>query len=371
MRAPARGRTRRSFLLSGLSASWLSAQREKLPVVPTERTRYSDPTTEFEVERLTDPAHACNLPAYYGRVISRRNSFLLYWSDRTGSRQAFHMDAKSGESRQLTEAEALDGSSLSLLPDERGFCYFDGPSLHVQNLTHPRQRQIYQVPEGWERSPGSSITSDGLYALFAEGRQGRSRLRAISLRNGAARTVLEVDGAIEHPLERPRRAQVLYRQGEQALWVVNQDGRQNRKLHTPDGRIGPANWSPDGRSLLYLLFPADPSQLHAIREAFPDQNTDRMVSKTSQFAHFGFNSNTSVFVGASQNRASPTILLLVRVARRELTLCEHRASNPAMVAPRFSPDSQKIYFQSDRDGRPAIYRVPVEKLVERTDPETS
>ena len=35
----------------------------------------------------------------------------------------------------------------------------------------------------------------------------------------------------------------------------------------------------------------------------------------------------------------------------------------------FSPDSQRIYFQSDRDGKPAIYGMHVDKLVEKTDTE--
>ncbi|HWB95436.1 MAG TPA: oligogalacturonate lyase family protein [Bryobacteraceae bacterium] len=366
MRAPRCGWTRRLFLLSGLAASPLSAEKEKAPVFPAERRRYIDSLTEFEVERLTDPLHACYLPAYYGRHFSRRGASLLYWSDRAGSPQAFQMDLKSGESRQLTEAAALDGSSLTLLPDERSFCYFDGTSLCVRNLSNLRQREVYRLPEGWQRSAGVSVTEDGV-AVFAEARERQSRLRMVNLRHGSARTVLETGGIVEHPLSRPRRAQILYRQGNEALWLVNQDGRQNRRLRTADGRIGPANWSPDGRTVLYLLFPSDPTQLHAIREHTPDQNDDKIVSKTSQFVHFGFNSNSSVFVGASANRASPAILLLLRMTRRELTVCEHRASDPAMVAPVFSPDSQRVYFQSDKDGKPAIYRLPVEKFVEKTD----
>jgi oligogalacturonide lyase len=31
----------------------------------------------------------------------------------------------------------------------------------------------------------------------------------------------------------------------------------------------------------------------------------------------------------------------------------------------FSPDAQRIYFQSDRDGKPALYALHVEKLVEK------
>ncbi len=85
--------------------------------------------------------------------------------------------------------------------------------------------------------------------------------------------------------------------------------------------------------------------------------------------HFDVNRDTSVFVGASRNKASPHILLLLRTTQRELTLCEHRASDPATTAPIFSHDSQQIFFQSDKQGKPAIYRVHVERFVEKTEPE--
>jgi oligogalacturonide lyase len=60
------------------------------------------------------------------------------------------------------------------------------------------------------------------------------------------------------------------------------------------------------------------------------------------------------------------LLLLLRVARRELTLCEHRSSDPMLVAPVFSPSSQRVFFQSDRHGKPAIYTMAVERFVEET-----
>jgi oligogalacturonide lyase len=118
--------------------------------------------------------------------------------------------------------------------------------------------------------------------------------------------------------------------------------------------------------VLYLNYPEVQTQLRAIRELTPDTNTDKLVARTSQFAAFGCNRDTSVFVGSSANAASPTVLILLRIARRELTLCEHKASQPESTSPMFSPDSQRIYFQSDRDGKPAIYCVHVDKLVEKT-----
>ncbi|MGA2742604.1 MAG: oligogalacturonate lyase family protein [Bryobacteraceae bacterium] len=361
------GWTRRTFLVSGLTPWAFAEQRGAL--IPSAWHRYSDPSTEFEVLRLTDPAHACWLPAFYNRTLARHGGFLLYSSDDTGAAQAYRMDLHSGESRRLTEAAHLDASSIAMLPDERSFCCWDGPTLSHIALGSLRSRQIYEVAGGWERCPGASIADDGT-ALMGESRDGASRLRVIGLQKGAARTVAEAAFILSHPQARPKRAQILYRQADEALWLVNFDGAQNRKLPLADGRIGPARWSPDGRTVLYLSFPDDPSQLHAIRECWPDQGSDKLVARTSQFAHFGCNPNTSVFVGASQNRGAPYILILLRLTRRELSLCEHRASNPAMVAPIFSADSQQIFFESDRDGKPAIYKIHVSQLVEETEPES-
>jgi len=58
---------------------------------------------------------------------------------------------------------------------------------------------------------------------------------------------------------------------------------------------------------------------------------------------------------------------LVRSVKRELTLCEHRASDPRIVSPIFSQNSQNIFFGSDQHGKPAIYTMAVEKFVAETD----
>jgi oligogalacturonide lyase len=117
---------------------------------------------------------------------------------------------------------------------------------------------------------------------------------------------------------------------------------------------------------LYLHIPDDPKQLITLREIDPDDAGDRLISRTSQFGAFAPNGDASVFAGASRSKASSYILILLRVTRRELTLCEHRASDPAIVSVVFAPDSQSIVFVSDRHGKPALYRVPVEKFVEET-----
>ena len=130
-----------------------------------------------------------------------------------------------------------------------------------------------------------------------------------------------------------------------------------------------AAWNPDGRTLLYLLDPLTEGKANQLRELNPDTGEDTLLASTSQFASFSQNRDSSVLVGASRSKAQPFVLLLVRSVRRELTICEHRANDAASVRPRFTPDSQRIYFQSDREGKPVLYGMAVDKLVEKTESE--
>jgi oligogalacturonide lyase len=360
---------RRAFLAGGLAAACLRAESQKGAAFPAAWKKYSDATTDFDVFRLTDPEYSSTMPAAYNRAISRNSSWMLFCGERGDGAQAYRIDLKNGEGKQLTQIEGLDGGSLTLTPDNRSFGFFAGRSLYISNLAALRERELYKLPEGWERSPGMSVGPDGTHATFAERSGEKSRIRMAPLLQGPARTVVEAPFPIYDPIHRPMRAQILYRQGDRGLWLVNSDGQQNHQLKTAPGRIGTVNWSHDGKTVLYLNYPDDATQLRAIRELTPDTNTDKLLAKTSQFAAFGFNRDSSVFVGSSSNAASPTVLLLLRITKRELTLCEHKASHPEQTCPIFSPDSQRIYFQSDREGKSALYCVHVDKLVEKTEVE--
>jgi oligogalacturonide lyase len=337
--------------------------------LPSEIHRFSDAATEFTVFRLTDSAHQSWLPASYGRAVSRRNNFLIYANDRSGSAQAYRMDLKSGESRLLTEADGLVADSLTLTPDERNFCYVAGRSLFLASLAGVRAREVYRAAAGFDLGRGLGLSDDGLYAALVERKPGTDRLRLIAMRAGTATTLAESNEPLADPMPRPRRTSVSYRRGKNDLALVNFTGAQNRTLRVAPGTLGSALWSTDGRTILYLNFPLDPKQLHALREFTPDSNEDRFVSATSQFVTFNHNGDSSVLVGASGSKASPYVLLLVRSVKRELTLCEHRASDPQQVTTLFSPNSQRIFFQSDRDGKMAIYSMAVDRLVEETDTE--
>ncbi len=332
-------------------------------LTPPEWVKYADPATELDVTRLTDPKFTSGLAPAHLRQFGRRSDFLIYWSDRSGSRQICHLDLKSGESRQVTEVEGLDISTISLAPDERTVTFFHGGTLTEVNGATGAIRDLYKLPEGTTRAGFTQSADGSIY--FAQRREaGKSLImRATRLKTAP---FLQVDGDVDLLMVRPRRAQLLYR-ANGVFTLLNTDGSNLKKqLRLEAGNTGEVLWTPFGRTFVYLHLPEDPKQLISLREQTPDDGTDKLLARTSQFESFGPNADASVFAGASRSKASSYVLLLLRVTKRELTLCEHRASDPAMVAPTFSPDSKTIYFVSDRHGKSALYRIHVEKFVEET-----
>ena len=357
----------RRWFLAAVPGACLPLRAQKNRSIPSAVFKYGDPSTEFQVTRLTDPASSSLLPPHYARAIARHGNFLVFASDLSGRMEAYRMDLKTGVSHQLTEEAGLDPASLTLTADERNFGCLAGGRLLLVNAGNGRVREVYRIPEGFETGSGLSIAEDGLYAALVEKSAGSShRLRLVRMADGAATTLAEGPEEIRDPIPRPRRASVLYRRGD-GLWLANYDAQQNLRLRTAEGETGPYSWSPDGRTILYLNYPADPHRLHNIRELTPDTRQDAAVADTTQFVAFERNADASVFVGASGSKASPYVLLLVRAVKREFTLCEHHSSDARAVAPRFSPNSQEVFFGSDRHGKPAIYSMAVEKIVSETD----
>lgn len=289
---------------------------------------------------------------------------MVYCSDRDGSLQVFRLDLKTGVSRQITAATQLDRTTVALLPDERTVCYFDGDQLVLASGARPRP--LYRVESGWQRGKAFTVTDDGNHALFAEAQNGKYRMRLVTLGRGAATTILESDTEIVFIRPRPRRASILYGKPD-SLWLVEFSGSNDRKLRTPEGSPAQALWLADGKSFSYLRIPPAAGELHELREHTPDANEDKRIAPTSQFITFTRNSDASVFAGVSRNQGSPYILLLLRVARREMTVAEHRARDPRDVTVLFTPNSQRLLWSTNREGKSAIYSLAVEKFVEETE----
>lgn len=357
------GITRRAILalvpgIPAVAGANLSKKSKPLPSVG-EFVRFPDPTTETAVVRLTNPARASILPASTNRFVSTRERFLIFSSDRAGKLGPYRADLRTGVIAAITKASDLDARSLCMDRRERVLHFLDGGKLRTVNLRNGHEER----PVAEEVSAFSVV--DGLRAESSEFWIVRNN-RLEYLASERARVVAEnVSGTC---LSRPRRTGCLFIRDlnaeEREIWYADA-GMAPVRLAT--GRVSNPVWSADGGSIFVLRDVLKRGLYFSeIHELTPEGRTETCVAPTSQFAAFAPNGDDSVFVGASRSKAQPNIILLLRTVQREFTLCEHRASHPAAVVPVFSPDSRRVYFQSDHQGKPAIYSVNVELLVEPT-----
>lgn len=350
-------------LSAGTLTALASVSTRKTRPLPSvgEFVRFSDPTTEAPVVRLTNPKTTSVLPAAANRFISVKDRFLIFSSDRTGRATPFQVNLRTGALHQIAEPSDLLPHSLSLDDKERFLYLIDGSVLKEITLANRKVRILAE-----DVSAFSTLSGAAEMVVVRRGRLER-------LTPGAAALAEEV---APHCLVRPGGNGCFFRREtagtDREFWYApfgaEKPGASPEKpTLLAKGRISNPFWSPDGQSLLFLRDVQTPNALLSeIHEVVPEGGVERCVDPTSQFAAFAPNGDASVFVGASRSKAQPTVILLLRSPQRELTLCEHRASHPADASPVFSPDSRRVYFQSDHQGKPALYSVNVELLVDPT-----
>ncbi|MCU1292764.1 MAG: domain protein beta Propeller [Bryobacterales bacterium] len=350
------GFTRRAFLAGLASTGLVCGQRTRKPrEIPRvgEFVRYVDPVTENALVRLTALSSANRLPAPQNAFVSARSRFLVFSSDRTGVPAPHLVDLRSGAIRQLAESAALNSQSLSLDRAERSLFFLDGDKLQQVQIVNGR----------------ATTLAEGVSAFAGRSEAEMLVVRGGRLQRAADGQTLASDLASGPCLVSPDGALCLFNKtsgAESELWCL--------PLRTPGNArrlaAGPIRfpyWSPDSQSVLFLRDVAGSGvTLSEIHRVSKEGTAEERVTGTSQFAAFAPNSDASVFVGASRSKAQPTVDLLLGASKRELTLCEHHATNADTVTPVFAPDSRRVYFQSDREGKPALYSINVELLVEPT-----
>ena len=357
-----RGWSRRLFL--SLFPAGLAAQPRAGGVYLPEARRYADPATEFPVLRLTNPEISCYLPSLSARAISRRSGFLLYASDRSGSLQVWRLDLKSLQSRLLTAAEKLHPRAISLTPDERNFLYCDGDVLKLAPLGGGKTRDLGKISPGRAPSGWLTVSDDGVAAVVGETDGAAHWLTNVTLSNGGARVVEESSEPLSHPWFRPGSPVLLYRRGGGEIRVA--EAGKSRTLALSAKEVRSPHWTADGAAVTYLALDGNRSE---VREVNVASGEDKALARTSGYVQFARNTDGSVWVGASGSKAQPFVLLLLRSAKRELAVCEHKAADAEAVGVRFTPNSQRILFESTRHGKPALYLMNVERLVEETESE--
>jgi oligogalacturonide lyase len=351
----------------GVAAATLQTKRSRPPIAVGEFTRLIDPVTENNLLRLTSLASNNVLPRSSNRFISLRSRFLVFSSDRGGKFAPYRLDLHAGIVHQLTDAAQLDVSSLSLDPTERRLFFIDdGALIELQLINNKRSK----LSEGGVTAFAHLAGPSGL--LIVRDR----RLQFLDSQTIGPQTIAPqplADDVDSFCLPAPGARGCLFARNsdspkEREFWFAPLNHTQKSSpVLLAKGEISFPFWSEDGRSLLFLRrVQQGAAALSEIHQVAVDSRCEQRVSPTSQFAAFAPNRDGSVFVGASGSKAQPDIILLLRSPVREMTICEHHSKSAASADPVFAPDSRRVFFQSDREGKTAIYSIDVQLLVEPT-----
>lgn len=344
-----KGVTRRAVLAL---APGLLAARKRRPHAHGEFVPFVDPATEAWVLRLTALSSASLLPAPQNRFIESRRRFLLFSSDRSGAMAPYRLDLHNGEAHRLIETSHLVPRSLCLDGKERSVYFVDSGALKKTDVSGHKAETVAEGVSAFGMSDSGSV--------FVVARQGK-------LFRLDSRQPIGEDAAFG-PLVHPDGTGCLFgRKARESceFWYAPLAPSGKPKL-LASGRIWNPFWSPHGNLMFLRDVKTERAVLSEIHEVNTQTGEERKLDPTSEFAAFAPNADATVFVGASRSMVQPNIILLLRSIARELTLCEHGASHPESVSPVFSPDSRWIFFQSDREGKSAIYAMDVEKFVDPT-----
>lgn len=407
--------TRRTFLAASVPLWAKDGRSGKGARFQSPVVKFADPLTERPLWRITDPATLHHLPHYHHHFISRNNDFVLVASEISGERQIFELrmdapgrgSAQSSTARmtQLTEGPGVFPYSPTLGPRDRWFYLLQADTLKQIAVHNGKERKIYSAPAGWRFTGHLSAADEGKYVALIEMRAAdwvagfeeqfakhpRCRLRVVESRTGKNWVAVETDNWLAYPQFRPRGTDILYchegpwHKVDGRLRLVGLRGENPRNLRprAAGEGLGHEFWGADEDQayyVYYVFFPDETGRGATVRRLAETSQKEEVISRCTSFGWLQGNDDSSVIVGASRSLAGPNIYLLFTHLQRELTVCEHASSlkpypvagtsteDPASAWPEpvFSHDSQWIYFTSDKEGKPAIYRMNVADLVEQT-----
>lgn len=302
---------------------------------------FLDRLTENPVARLTTPSYAAFLARPEYKCVSKDRKYLWCASDRSGSMAIHRIDLKNGSVQHVVDAPQIASGCFSL--DSNRLLFLDGSDLREVGASGGQPKTVANGIDAFTVTHGIVAT-----------------ISANKLQNNSGQTVTT---EAESPLLlSPNGDACLFARASGAEYWVSSLDPTAKPVRVAQGQISSPAWSADSTTVFFLR--TSNSGGVSLSAVSVRDRREIPVGPTSKYAVFSCNSDDTVFVGASASRAQPLISVLLHATGRELPLCEHRTSSPASANPIFSPDNRRVYFQSDREGKSAIYSVNTELVVD-------
>lgn len=212
-----------------------------------EQRTYADPVTGLEVRELTASGSAADNLYFHCSNFTADNRYVLFTSDRSGSRQLFRAEVESGRLVQLTDEPGVAASGACPDPTAAGRVYLlRGAEALALNLEDFSTRRVGEIPGpyvGGFQAP--SVSGDGRWLATGKQRDAANwEIGLLDTATGAYRAVLTQGFRIGHVQHSPKEPVIFYvwetgGYAPQRTWLVNADGSGNRPFYV---RTAPTNW---------------------------------------------------------------------------------------------------------------------------------
>ena len=212
-----------------------------------ERESYVDPVTEVRVWELTKGTNVADNLYFHFSNFTADNRYLIFVSDRSGSKQIFRAEVETGRITQLTADSTINASSAC--PDHtnarRIYC-LRGPEVLALDILDFTTRRIGEIPEprvGGFQQP--TLSGDGKWLALGKQRDAANwEIGLMNVETGEYRTVLTQGFRITHVQHSPTDPLIFYvwetgGYAPQRTWLVNTDGTGNRPLYAVTSQT---NW---------------------------------------------------------------------------------------------------------------------------------
>ncbi len=208
---------------------------------------YTDPVTGVHVWEMTKGTNATDNLYFHFSNFTADNRYLVFTSDRSGSRQLFRADSETGDLVQLTEDPNLNAASACPDPlnPRRIFC-LRGAEVIALDIFDFKMRSIGRIPKPYI-SGFQQVTPDPSGKWLALGKQRDEKnweIGRINIETGEYRTVITQGFRIGHVQYSPTDPTIFYvwetgGYAPQRTWLVNDDGSGNRPFYAS---TAPTNW---------------------------------------------------------------------------------------------------------------------------------
>lgn len=212
-----------------------------------ERESYLDPVTGIRIWELTQaPATADNLYFHISNFTAD-DRFVLFTSDRSGSRSLYGAEVETGRLTQLTDDPKIGASSACPDPtDARRVYLLRGPQVLALNVIDFSLRKVGEIPPpyvGGFQQP--TLSGDGKWIALGKQRdEANWEVGLMNAQTGEYRTLTVQGFRITHVQHCPTAPVVFYvwetgGYAPQRTWLVNADGSANRPFYAV---TSPTNW---------------------------------------------------------------------------------------------------------------------------------